>query len=110
MAAYVGIWLFVYVLAFPLFVLHKLWSYREGQKKKERDEKRELVDLRFLLSDYKSVTPVLLWECFEIIRKLLLSVLGAFWSTKTTMAIATATVISAFFLGVHLNYHPFKSQ
>jgi hypothetical protein len=66
MAAYVGVWLFAYVVAFPLFVLQKLWSYREDRKKKEEEEagkeNRELVDLRFLLSDYKLTTPVLLWE------------------------------------------------
>jgi hypothetical protein len=70
MAAYVGVWLSCYVVVFPLFVLHKLWSYREGKKRKEEEEagneNRELVDLRFLLSDYKSITPVILWECIEV--------------------------------------------
>jgi flagellar biosynthesis/type III secretory pathway M-ring protein FliF/YscJ len=114
MAAYAGVWLVLYVAAFPLFVLCKLWSYREAEevrraaekekKKREKEEKKsekaetqseekqseekheeegqEYADLRFLLTDYKATAPVLAWEGVEMIRKLLLSVIGSFWSTK----------------------------
>ena len=46
----------------------------------------------------------------EMIRKLLLSVIGSFWNDKSTMAIATALFVSIIFLCVHLNYHPFRSR
>jgi hypothetical protein len=46
----------------------------------------------------------------EMIRKLLLSVVGSFWSTKSTMCVVTAFLISASFLCTHLKYHPFKND
>jgi hypothetical protein len=110
MVAYASIWLCIYVIAFPLFVLSKLWYYRGRQTTQQLGSKPELVDLRFLLKDYNSFAPVLMWEGIEMIRKLLLSVVGSFWSTKSTMCIVTAFLISAFFLCAHLNYHPFKDQ
>ena len=58
MAAYAGTWYLAYVVGFPLFVLYKLLSYR----KSSADRQKEHVDLRFLLVDYKSFAPVLLWE------------------------------------------------
>jgi hypothetical protein len=61
MAAYASVWIISYVVAFPLFVLYKLWSYR-GNPAQQQGSKPELVDLRFLLHDYKSFAPVLLWE------------------------------------------------
>ena len=96
MVAYASIWLCIYVIAFPLFVLSKLWYYRGRQTTQQLGSKPELVDLRFLLHDYKSFAPVLMWEGIEMIRKLLLSVVGSFWSTKSTMSIVTAFLISAF--------------
>ena len=45
-----------------------------------------------------------------MIRKLLLSVIGSFWSTKSTMCVVTAFLISAFFLCTHLKYRPFKND
>jgi hypothetical protein len=45
-----------------------------------------------------------------MIRKLLLSVVGSFWSTKSTMCIVTAFLISAGFLIVHTSYFPFKAS
>ena len=45
-----------------------------------------------------------------MIRKLLLSVIGSFWSTKSTMCIVTAFLISAFFLVLHTTYFPFKAH
>jgi nitrate reductase NapE component len=63
MAAYAGVWMLVYVIAFPLFVLCKLWSYRGSTTAEQQvTNTPELVDLRFLLHDYKSVAPVLMWE------------------------------------------------
>jgi hypothetical protein len=135
MAAYAGVWM-AYVIAFPLFILCKLWSYRGNTTAEQQGTNTpELVDLRFLLLDYKSFAPVLMWEvrkqeflaplCFvralkcvrfsavqgiEMIRKLLLSVIGSFWSTKSTMCIVTAFLISAFFLCAHLKYRPFKAS
>ena len=44
-----------------------------------------------------------------MIRKLLLSVIGSFWSTKSTMCITTACLISASFLLGHTLYVPYKS-
>jgi hypothetical protein len=148
MAAYAGVWGLVYVIGFPLFVLYKLWSYRTqttlGTSRlrhyKHVDSAPEHVSLRFLLQDYKSCVPMLLWEgeyvynvfslsfplfvCLanckllhrpsflttgiEMIRKLLLSVVGSFWSTKSTMCVVTACLISVSFLCLHINYQPFK--
>jgi hypothetical protein len=65
----------------------------------------------FLLEDYKLVMPMALWEWIELVRKLCLSVVGAFWSErKGTMCVATALFISAFFFALHLRYYPFKSD
>ena len=56
-------WCVAYVVAFPLFVLYKLWSYRgNATAGQQGSNKPELVDLRFLLHDYKSFAPVLMWE------------------------------------------------
>jgi hypothetical protein len=63
MAAYSSVWIALYVTAFPLFVLYKLWSYRGNTTADQQGSKKpELVDLRFLLHDYKSFAPVLMWE------------------------------------------------
>ena len=62
MAAYASVWICAYVIAFPLFVLYKLWSYRDSSTTQQQGPKPELVDLRFLLNDYKSFAPVLMWE------------------------------------------------
>ena len=63
MAAYASVWIVIYVTAFPLFVLYKLWSYRGNTTADQQGSKKpELADLRFLLHDYKSFAPVLMWE------------------------------------------------
>jgi hypothetical protein len=103
-AVYSGLWIACYVVAFPVFVLWKLWSYREAQPLK-----KELIDLRFLLADYRSATPVLLWESVELLRKLLLSVMGAFWSSQSTIGIASALLVSSTFLAAHLHFSPYKN-
>jgi hypothetical protein len=63
----------------------------------------------FLLEDFKLAMPMLLWEWVELIRKLCLAVVGAFWSTKGTLCVAAALFISAFFSAVHLSNYPYKS-
>jgi hypothetical protein len=109
MAAYAGVWVAAYVIAFPLFVLYKLWCYHSSPVADRKEPNGELVDLRFLLYDYKSFVPALLWEGIEMVRKLLLTVVGSFWSTKSTMCIVTAFLISASFLCLHMSYQPFDS-
>ena len=75
--------------------------------------------------------PCLMWDGFEMIRysainhdnlrrksqlilwisrKLALSVVGAFWSSQSEMAIATALLLSVGFLVVHSHYKPFKAE
>ena len=49
-------------------------------------------------------------EAEEMLRKLLLSVIGAFWSTTSTMLIATALLISLAFQLLHTHYSPFRSK
>jgi hypothetical protein len=111
MAVYAGVWLAIYVVAFPFFILLKLWSYRGSSPAARNTPKSdEKLDMRFLLSDYKPFAPALLWEGIEMGRKLLLSVIGSFWSTKSTMSIVTAFLISVFFLCAHLGYLPFKAS
>ena len=55
--------------------------------------------LGFLADDYKPHCAY--WEAVEMGRKLLLSVVASFWSTKSTMCVATAFLISATFLVLH---------
>jgi hypothetical protein len=43
-----------------------------------------------------------------MVRKLLLSVIGAFWAQKSVMCIATALIISLIFQLLHTQYQPFK--
>jgi hypothetical protein len=56
------------------------------------------------------IWSILAVQGIEMVRKLLLSVIGSFWSTKSTMSIAVALLISALFLCVHLKYRPFKND
>ena len=44
-----------------------------------------------------------------MIRKLLLSVMGAFWSSQSTICIATALLVSSIFLVLHFFFQPYKS-
>jgi hypothetical protein len=106
MTTYAGVWIVAYVAAFPLLVFYKLWSYRSSPTV---EDSKERIDLRFLLHDYKLIVPMLLWEGIEIVRKLLLSVIGAFWSSQSTLCIATACLISTFFLVVHAYFSPYRS-
>ena len=54
------------------------------------------------------VLPCMLWEFVEIVRKLLLSTVGSFWSDKSPMAVAVALLISIAFLVTQSLYEPFK--
>ena len=74
-AAYSGVWVACYVVAFPAYILWVLFSYRHNPSNGSHA-------LGFLMDDFKLVAPALLWEGIEMVRKLLLSVLGAFWTTK----------------------------
>jgi hypothetical protein len=65
--------------------------------------------LGFLLDDYKLMVPCFMWEAEEMLRKLLLSVMGAFFSKKSVMVIGSALVVSLFFQILHSSYYPYKS-
>ena len=45
-----------------------------------------------------------------MLRKLILSIVGAFFSSKSVMVIGTALLISVFFQILHSLYYPFKSK
>jgi hypothetical protein len=119
-AAYAGILVVVFVVGFPLLVLTKLWSYRRhgsnniaSKSAMQTTGSTERVDLAFLRHDYKVIEPSWLhatqvWESVEIVRKLSLSVVSAFFSTKSTMCIATALLISSGFLVVHCHFYAWK--
>ena len=49
-------------------------------------------------------------EMQEMLRKLLLSVVGALWTQKSVTCVATALVLSATFQVLHTAYWPFKSR
>ena len=107
MAVYASFFLVIYVVGLPVFILCTLWRYSKLLK-----HTRKVPDsllLGFLLGksgpfvskihclrrrvpsvdDYKLLMPAVLWEFVEILRKLFLSVIGSFWSSKSPMALAT---------------------
>jgi hypothetical protein len=63
-AAYAGVWMATFVIGFPLFVMGTLWSYRNNSHVPNAEMK-----LGFLMQDYKSGVPYLLWEGVEMPRK-----------------------------------------
>jgi hypothetical protein len=65
--------------------------------------------LGFLLDDYKLTMPCLLWDGLEMVRKLSLSVIGAWFPSKSPVAIASALLCAALFLVLQCNYRPFRS-
>jgi hypothetical protein len=120
MVAYASVWIVVYVIGLPLFVLRQLLSHWYHQKlppasnaatassapesgpeqlllsvvrrilapvtpsdigvNKGGNTSKGKVRLAFLADDdYKTGLPTMLWEVLEMLRKLLLSVIGAFW-------------------------------
>jgi hypothetical protein len=103
LAAYASVWVAVFVVGFPAWVLKTLWSY---WKKVVPEEE---MMLGFLLNDYCATTPMLLWEGVEMVRKLLLSTIGVFFPSKSTMCVSTALLISAAFLCLHCVCLPYKT-
>lgn len=97
MAVYAGFWLALYVIAFPVLLLRSLWKHGEES------------NVSFLMDDYNIWMPVLLWECCEMVRKLLISVIGACFTGDSAMNIATALMLSTAFLLLHQTYEPFKT-
>jgi hypothetical protein len=118
MAAYASVYLLVYVIGLPVFIFCTLWSYRtkivaaaeaQGPGRVCKLCPPGLL-LGFLLDDYRLELPCYLWESEEIIRKLLLSVIGSFWASKSVVSIACALVLSLVFQLLHSVYNPFKQQ
>jgi hypothetical protein len=101
-AAYAWCWVACYVIAFPAFVLWKLFTYRHTPNDSNHA-------LGFLMQDFKPLMPMVLWEGVEMIRKALLSVLGVFWTHMSSTCIATALLISVVFLVAHFHFNPYKS-
>ena len=71
------------------------------------DDGEDLFDDN-LTRDYKP--EFWYWEVYDLSRKLLLSVIGSFWSTKTTVCVAVATLISTVSLVLHALYQPHTQQ
>jgi hypothetical protein len=119
-AAWAGIGIVMFVFGFPLFVFMKLWSYRRqgsnniaSKNAAKRYQGRERINLEFLRQDYKVVEPswmhtTQIWEAVEMLRKLALSIVYSFWSTKSTLCIATALLISSSFLVAHSHFYAWK--
>eukprot|EP00935_MAST-01C_sp_MAST-1C-sp1_P001911 g1911.t1 len=107
MSAYAGIWTLGYVIAFPMLVFWKLLSY--NRKLRDRTKDVSQLNYGFLLEDYKHHMPCIVHEGIEMLRKLLLSIVGAFFADKSTMAVALATIISFLFFGYHVHFFPYKS-
>jgi hypothetical protein len=125
MAAYAGVWLVLYVILFPLCIAYKLWSYRQKPKATDDNFKARRsqmlssatrllesidFDVHFLLQDYKNVGVCFMWEAFEMLRKVSLSIVGSFWSTKSIMCVGTALLISVFFLCTHCWHLPYTDR
>jgi hypothetical protein len=108
MALYSSVFLVIYVAGLPLVVLSTLFGYRKilHGRKTAPDGLR----LGFLLDDYRLITPCILWDGIEMLRKLILSVIGACWSDKSPMAIATAGLLSVCFLVLQHHYQPYKDH
>jgi hypothetical protein len=107
LATYASLWVGCFVVALPAFLFRKLWTYRFKLKRGHK----QVGDLRygFLLDDYKLNLPCMLWESAEMVRKLLLSVVGAFFSSKSVLCVTCGMLISLCGLLAHVHYYPFKS-
>jgi hypothetical protein len=69
---YSSVWILLYVIAFPLWIGRQLLA--------EKGQGRQVAySVGFLANDYKEGAPGMVWELEEMVRKLLLSVIGAFW-------------------------------
>ena len=60
------------------------------------------------IKDYKRIMPCMLHEGVEMMRRLSLSVVGAFFTSNSTVAVALAMIISVFFFGYHCHYYPYR--
>ena len=111
-AIYAGVWLVFFVVGFPLFLLTRLLRMRADLRNSKAAEPDQFM-LGFLLYDYKSfgegASVACLWESEEIVRKLLLSTIGGFWSDKSPLAIATALLLCVASLVLHAYVQPFKT-
>ena len=58
-----GVWVAVYTTAFPIYICYKLLSYSAQIARKERTA--EDCALGFLLDDYKTVFPLIMWCVFH---------------------------------------------
>ena len=114
-AAYSLTFLVFYVICFPLFIGSTLWSYRRQLAAQIQGPFQvcklapEGLMLGFLLDDYKLQLPCFMWESEEMVRKLSLSVIGAFWAKKSVTCIAAALILSVIFQLLHSLFWPFKS-
>jgi hypothetical protein len=112
-AIYASVWVLLFVIGFPLFLLVRLLRMRADLRDGKAEEATQF-DLGFLLYDYKpfdkGASVACLWEAEEIFRKLLLSTIGGFWSDKSPLAIATALLLCTASLVLHVYVQPFKSH
>jgi hypothetical protein len=107
MATYTGFFIFSYVIAFPVFMFTYLFKMRGLIVGKQQvDESR--VHLGFLCHDYRLADVTYMWEATEMARKLLLSCVGAFWSSKSVMCVGTALLINTTFHLLHAHYKPYR--
>jgi hypothetical protein len=111
-AVFAGICIFVYVAGFPLFLLYKLGivyprKLREGKRSIRGGH---LFSLHFLLDDFIPMRVPMMWEFFELMRKLLLSSVGAIFGSKSVASVAIACIISVGFQLVHAHYWPYKTR
>ena len=107
-AGYASIFVAIYVVLLPVAVLGTLYRYRKQAV--GRKVAPEGLLFAFLLDDYRLIMPCLMWDGLEMLRKLALSVVGAFWTSQSPMAIATALLLSLGFLSLQQCYQPFKSK
>jgi hypothetical protein len=106
LAIYASVWVAIYVIGFPVFVLRTLWSYRHHQTSIPSSD----LMLGFLMQDYRSEMPALLWEGVEMVRKLLLSTISVFFPDKSIVCVATALLISTVFFSLQNVYAPYKTK
>jgi hypothetical protein len=108
MKMYATVWIVGYVVALPLYLLHVLNQYRQKLERGKFNPSKETFG--FLAADYRLSQVGVLWEVLEIIRKLLLSVVGAFFTSKGPMSVATSLVLALAFHLLHTEYKPYHSR
>ena len=60
-----GVWVALYTVAFPIYISYKLLAYAAKLARKERTAQD--FALGFLLDDYKTVYPLIMWCVFETV-------------------------------------------